>query len=332
MTKRKVQEKRSIPLRSPGESVNPQATRPSQLLFDEVKRLEDLEKEIVKFGHPKENNLDTQNINLLDTQINDNGNPKNKNLDTQAKVFGHPKNKNLGGLQPKNDIWTPKKSDDLGGLQPKNKNLDTQKSEKTKDYQKYEKARSTSSVHIRADMGIVKQIQHFLVENKKEIPTMKEFFEMSAMLFMNTFGHPENKNLGGLQPYDDRRLKMMFKTTPFIINLYLRYNSIFNEISAANGKGNWVARWSPRDDEAAQRYNEINLEIIELGIIQTQINKGIGQGKIQTFKYYTDEIEKVLASGVSDEMLKTILQYHRQVWKGQTKREVDLSFLQEIEQ
>lgn len=328
-------EKRAIPLRSPGKSVNPQIIRPSQLLFDEVKRLEDLETETTEFGLPNNSVLEAQTKEIgnpkkeyLETQKNLVGNPNKPDLETQTKEIGNPKETDLGGLQPKTEIWAPNQSEDLGGLQPKNKKLGSQKSAKTKDYQKYEKARSTTSVHIRADEGIVKKIQHFLIENKKDIPTMKDFFEMSAALLMNTFGDPKNNNLGGLQPYDDRRLKMMYKTKPRIINLYLQYNAIFNELSVSDPKGKWTARWSPRDDEAAQKYNEINLEIIELGIIQTQTNKGIGQGKIQTFKYYVEEIEKVLISGASDEMLEMILKYHRQIWQNQTKREIDLSFLE----
>ena len=133
--------------------------------------------------------------------------------------------------------------------------------------------------------------------------------------------------LDSLIALDDRRLKMLFKTKPSIINLYLRYNSIFNELSGSK----WAAKWSPRDDETAGKYNEVLISIVELGIIHTQLNKGIGAGKIQTFKYYTDEIEKVLISGVSDEMLETILQYHRQMWKNTTNREIDLEFLSEIE-
>ena len=56
-------------------------------------------------------------------------------------------------------------------------------------------------------------------------------------------------------------------------------------------------------------------------------SKGIRASQIKTFHYYTSEIEKVLASGISDEMLDTILKYHRQLWKNQTGRELDLGFL-----
>lgn len=84
----------------------------------------------------------------------------------------------------------------------------------------------------------------------------------------------------------------------------------------------------PRDDEAAMRYNEISPAIVELGIIQTQINKGFGSNRIQTFKYYIDEIETILASGVSDIMLLTVLEYHRQVWTKQTGKIIDYSKLE----
>jgi hypothetical protein len=155
---------------------------------------------------------------------------------------------------------------------------------------------------------------------------LREFYERAAVHLLNFLDTQNLGSLGAETPLDDRRLKMLYKTKPFIINLYLRYNSIFNEFSTAGGK-KWTARWSPRDDEVAVRYNDVEPAIIELGILQTQIQKGFGSSRIQTFKYYTDEIEKVLVSGVSDEMLDTILKYHRQLWKNQTGREVDLSFL-----
>ncbi len=121
---------------------------------------------------------------------------------------------------------------------------------------------------------------------------------------------------------------MLYKTKPFIINLYLRYNAIFNELSTQSGVSKWKARWTPRDDEVAKKYNEQDSRTIELGIIQTQTNKGLGQGRIQTFKYYADEVENIMMQDLSSEMLETILNYHRQVWQRWTGKEIDLSFLE----
>jgi hypothetical protein len=132
--------------------------------------------------------------------------------------------------------------------------------------------------------------------------------------------------LDSLIALDDRRMKMLYKSKSLIINLYLAYNTIFNEF--AGGKSNWKPRWTPRDDEAAQKYNDADISLVELGIIQTQINKGIGQGRIQTFKYYTDEIENFLQAEINSETARTILEVNRKMWKNQMGgREVELNFL-----
>ena len=351
MPEKKVKKKREIPLRNPGAPVSNSNNRPSLLLFQEVKELENLGAQKSElFGNPNDSNLGSQ-INLignpnekgLGSQANSFGNPTQENLGTQKPEFGNPSsdilgtqienlgnpNENvLGTNTPKEIIREPKTTDDLGTNVPKEKNLGAQKLVKTEAYRKYEKARATTSLHIRADSSIIKRIQHFIVENKDTIPTMREFFEFAAAKMMDEFGNPKNKNLGTNPPYDDRRLKILYKSKPFIINLYLAYNTVFNELAESGGK-KWAARWSPRDDESAHRYNDLQPAIVELGILQTQIQKGFGTARIQTFKYYTDEIEKVLTSGVSDEMLQTILTYHRNIWKNQTGRELDLNFLEE---
>lgn len=335
--KTKSKTKREIPLRSGGEAVDINPNRPSALLFQEVKRLENLKS-------VKNNPVGNPTINELGSQQNATGNPTDKRLGTQPDKIGNPTNqklgsqfekvgtptaKKLGTNAPNEKSWAPNPEKGLGTNVPKSKKLGTQQLKTTEEYRKYEKARPTTSLHIRAESSIVKRAQHFIIENKKEVPTMRDFFELAATKLMDEFGNPTNLELGTNPPIDDRRLKMLYKTKPFIINLYLRYNSIFNELAESGGK-KWAARWSPRDDESAHRYNEIPPPIVELGILQTQVQKGFGSSRIQTFKYYTDEIEKVLASGVSDEMLGTILQYHRQLWKNQTGREVDLEFLQDI--
>lgn len=346
----KKKKKREIPLRNPGDPVSLSNNRPSLLLFQEVKDLEDVESQFQKnkessivedlgaqtddIGRPKDLQSDAQKDTVghpnevdLSAQTNKLGHPNTEPLDTQTETIGHPNEVDLGVLAPKSKIRAPKTDIDLGANTPKEENLGTQKNVSTESYRKYEKARSTASIHIRADSGIIKQVQHFIVENKETISTMREFFEFAAAKLMEEFGNPKNKNLGTNTPYDDRRLKILYKSRPFIINLYLAYNTIFNELAESGGK-KWSARWSPRDDESAHRYNELEPAIIELGILQTQIQKGFGSSRIQTFKYYSDEIEKVISSGVSDEMLQTILIYHRNIWKNQTGREVDLSFLE----
>lgn len=297
----------------------------------------------VKSDIPNAIPLDSQLINPPDSQTNPMSHPKIKNSDSPTRIAGYPKNssadtqKLFNGHPNKNildsKISQPDKriSKTVGNLDSKLAaavDTDSQNPQKTsgqKDWQKYDKKRKAKGVFLRTGDEITKKFKQFCIANDWDF---SQGTELAWNKLMNDLDSQSHSGLDSLIAQDDRRLMMMFKTKVFIINLYLRYNSIFNELSRADGK-KWNARWSPRDDEVAQRYNDLPPAVVELGILQTQIQKGFRTSRIQTFKYYTDEIEKVLASGVSDTMLETILNYHRQIWKNETGREVDLEFLSE---
>jgi hypothetical protein len=302
---------------------------------------QDLDTQNQNFEHPKIKSSDTQTekiekpgIKFLDTQITNSRQPAKENLDTQPSMhsapnktfFEQPDEGFLGTSTPKPRQDALKKEENLDTSAPESKVGGHSKNAKWRDY---DRARSTVRVNLHISKEIDRKVRQYCLIDSDQKIELKEFYESAAVHYLDFLDTQNITNLGAETPLDDRRLKMLYKSKPFIINLYLRYNAVFNEFSAS-AKGKWAARWSPRDDEAAKRYNEISPSIVELGILQTQLNKGIGEGKIQTFKYYTEEIEKVLASGVSDEMLTTILEYHRQLWKAQTKREIDLSFLEGI--
>ncbi|MBC7947114.1 MAG: hypothetical protein H7Y42_04485 [Chitinophagaceae bacterium] len=268
------------------------------------------------------------NNTSLDIQAPVTGYPVDKSLDIQTNIPGYPNADSLDILISKDESWISKKQKSLDIKISKEENLDIQKKAKKGDWLKYDTKRKSKGTFLRTNDEITKKFKQFCIEKGWDFShgTEVAWNKLMTDLDIQTGG-----SLDSLIALDDRRLKMLYKTRPFIINLYLRYNAIFNEISAASAKTNWSARWTPRDDEAARKYNETDPRIIELGIIQTQTNKGIGQGRIQTFKYYVDEIENVLLSEIGTEMLDTILQYHRQVWTRWAGREVDLSFLSQEE-
>ena len=306
-----------------------------------------LDSRTTETGYPSQSLTDSQAENIQDIQFKNNGYPGNQNsaihkdqyLDSQVDKHGYPQS-DLPNIQ-NNFTGYPKPEKQDSKISKEGKRIakpdelldsriaepeisDSQSKKEKKDWQKYDKSRKSKGVFLRTSEEITKKFKQFCIANDWDF---SQGTELAWNKLMNDLDSQPVSDLDSLIALDDRRLKMMFKTKVFIINLYLRYNSIFNEIAAGGGK-KWSARWSPRDDESAQRYNDLPPAIIELGILQTQIQKGFRTSRIQTFKYYTDEIEKVLASGVSDEMLNTILIYHRQIWKNQTGREVDLSFLE----
>jgi hypothetical protein len=277
-------------------------------------------------GHSNQSLLDTQSSAKLDTQTNKSLGTQDNLLDTpKQENSGHSTSETLSAETPKKDFNAPRKVADLDTQAPKTKNSGHSKNN---NWRRYDQARSTVRVNLHISREIDKKVRQYCLVDANPKVELKEFYEQAALHYLDYLDTQNITSLGAEAPLDNRRLKILFKTQPPIINLYLAYNAVFNELSGAQ-KGKWAARWTPRDDAAAQRYNDLSLQIIELGIIHTQINKGFGQGKIQTFKYYTEEIEKVLTSGVSDEMLDTVLKYHRQIWKNSTNREIDLRFIED---
>jgi hypothetical protein len=148
---------------------------------------------------------------------------------------------------------------------------------------------------------------------------MKEFFELAARSFIDSFGYPNDKSLAINIALEDRRQKIFYKTNALIINLFREYNKIFNS----------QTDWKPKDDAVGVKYNDVDLRVIEIGIIQTQSNilEGESDTKPERFKYYTREIDKFNSLGYSDQLLDAILTTNRKRWKEITGREVNLSFL-----
>jgi hypothetical protein len=144
------------------------------------------------------------------------------------------------------------------------------------------------------------RIRHFCVEHDME---QQEFAELSAIHFMEAVdSHRTEKSASELAP-DDRELMILFKTSPSIINLYLRYNP--------------ENRWKPADDYQGQRYNDKDIRLVEIGIIQTQFNARFK--KVNSFKYYTTEIDEALAIPLADETIEIMLKQGRRRWEEATR-------------
>jgi hypothetical protein len=239
-----------------------------------------------------------------------------ENLAIQTNKIGYPNEEILDSNIAKDPNWIAKEEAVLDSNIAKEKNLDSQTSKKTGKWTKYDKARSTTSVFIRAANELVNEIKHFNVENKLD---MKEFFELAARSFIDSFGYPNDESLAINIALEDRRQKMFYKTNHFVINLFREYNKIFNP----------QTDWKPKDDAVGVNYNSVDLRVVEIGIIQTQSNilENESDTKVERFKYYTREIDKFNSLGYSEQLLDAILMTNRKRWKEITGREIDLSFL-----
>jgi hypothetical protein len=194
--------------------------------------------------------------------------------------------------------------------------LGVQNTPTTKKWVKYEKQRATDRLSLRPDVEILRKIKVYCAENNF---TLTEFFEIAGMQLIGLDAQRQ-KDLGVLTPLDDRRRDYLYKTKPSIINLFREYNKIFNA----------QTDWKPKDDAVGVKYNDIDLRVIEIGIIQTQSNilEGESETKPERFKYYTREIDKFNSQGYSEQLLDAILTTNRKRWKEITGRELDLSFLE----
>ena len=286
-------------------------------------------------GTPNNKNSGRPAIDMLDAQSATSktpnylhlGRPISEEPDAQNDVpvtpnslaIGRPTTETSGAKTPNAEDWAPSHSGTDGAKTPNSRKLGAQVSDK---WAKWDKNRVTDRLALRPNAELLKEFKIFCVGRNY---TLTEFFELAGRKFIELDAQlsPE---LGALAPLDDGRLKMLYKSRPFIINLYLTYTAAFNEVSKGS-TGKWTGKWLPRDDEIGLRYNEISPVLVELGILQTMMNKGIGNGRINTFQYYTGEINAWIESGIGDVAAQGILKYHRVKMVQVLGREVDLSFL-----
>lgn len=123
------------------------------------------------------------------------------------------------------------------------------------------------------DEELLQEIKVFCTKRKMK---RQEFAEMSAILFMSTVDSHHSQAVDSLLTHDDRVLMIGYKTEVSLINLYLQYNP--------------KNKWTPKDDRLASVYNGADIRIIECGIIDTQLNKGV-ERRIHTFDYYRGQID-----------------------------------------
>lgn len=128
----------------------------------------------------------------------------------------------------------------------------------------------------------------------------QDFAELSAIHFMDAVDSQQTNVTDSKLAPDDRELMILFKTEPRIINLYLQYNP--------------ENRWKPADDHEGQRYNAKDIRLLEIGFIQTQFNARFK--KINSFKYYTTEIDIAFETPLTNDTIEIMLKQGRRRWEA----------------
>jgi hypothetical protein len=214
---------------------------------------------------------------------------------TDDVLSGHPQNQNVDVNTQKVDTHKTQKvnfvdvneSTKFKSGHPQNTKNEKQKTDRHRADLKRINFRLTPELH--------QLFQEFRVKYKLEI---QEFFTQAALRFIESSGHPQNQNVDSFASQDDRRMKILYSTKPSIINIYAKYHP--------------QNRWKPTDDAIASRFNEVEENIIELAILQTQGNAGYK--KIHSFKYYVAEIEHLQEIELQGETVELMLERRRQQW------------------
>jgi hypothetical protein len=152
----------------------------------------------------------------------------------------------------------------------------------------------------RLSEATLNRIKHFCVDHELE---QQEFVELAAIHFIEMVDSHHTDAVDSMLALDDRDMMIMYKTSPLIINLYLKYNP--------------ENRWKPADDYEGLRYNDRDIRLIEVGIIQTQFNARFK--KINSFKYYTTEIDIALETPLAEETIEIMLKHGRRRWEEATR-------------
>lgn len=153
----------------------------------------------------------------------------------------------------------------------------------------------------RISEATLNRIKHFCLNHNLE---QQEFAELSAIHFMDVVESHQPEKPASELALDDRDMMIMYKTSPSIINLYLQYNP--------------ENRWKPADDYEGVKYNDVDVRIIEIGIIQTQFNARFK--KINSFKYYTTEIDIARDTPLANETIDIMLKQGRRRWSEATSK------------
>ena len=104
--------------------------------------------------------------------------------------------------------------------------------------------------------------------------TLTEFLDLAASRFIDSMGTRIEETAGGNPPHDDL---MIFRTSDDIIIMYKTHTS---------------NRWKVADDRVASEFNDVDIRIVELGIVQALFR--VEAKKINSFKYFIGSIQEAM--------------------------------------
>jgi hypothetical protein len=156
---------------------------------------------------------------------------------------------------------------------------------------------SRAQLNVRINRGILSKIEETCFNYKLQ---KQDFIEQSAIHFMDYLDSQFSQNKDSLLAHDDLKINLS-KTHDDIIMMYCDLT------------GN---RWKASDDFEGQKYNKMDRQIIELGLLYTLLR---AKRKVNSFKYFIPEIEnmkdEIREAKLGEETIKVLLKRRREQWE-----------------
>ena len=160
-----------------------------------------------------------------------------------------------------------------------------------------------AKVTIRLGPSMVQEIKVLCARANIDI---QEFYEQAASrhleyLLAQGYGQPPASKLA----HDDM---MIFKTHEDIIMRYQTYT---------------LQKWASRDDRDGQRYNEVDLRLLDIALISTiekKLRGNTAKQPVKSFNYFTQEIDLLLEQQRCGELPAALDEYHKYVLSTWEKR------------
>lgn len=188
--------------------------------------------------------------------------------------------------------------------------------------------RETERLNIWISRSLEQKVREYVASQPKG-STLRDFTEKAFNHYFEFLDTTIAGNDGANALMMSDGLMNLYKTDRRIINLYLRYNFEFND-AARRSRRDWKPNWTMTDDAEGVKFNDFDIKIVEIGIIQTHQNKKFGEGKIFSFKYYAEQIENAVEYlSLGDDVVKKVLDQHRHGWQKYSKRTIDYKALDE---
>lgn len=144
-------------------------------------------------------------------------------------------------------------------------------------------------LNTRIDPALSEQIEEF---SKLHRLTKQQFVELAASHFMEFVASKPQANVASELAHDDLKI---WKTHDDIVIIYERVT------------GN---RFQRRDDDVARGCNAMDRRLVEVAMLQTILN---ARGRrINSFRYFADEIKNISDLGIDGQMLDAILLRRRE--------------------